>query len=53
MIRRYHSVLNLELWIDATVSHWDQLIDSPLPPTTRLATYRIVEEALNRNPGNG
>lgn len=47
LIRRYHSVLNLKLRIDATVRRWDQLIESPLPPATRLATYRIVEEALN------
>ncbi len=44
---RYHNVLELKVRIDSNLRQWDPLVDSRFPEKTRLAAYRILEEALN------
>lgn len=47
LVERFSDFFEVQLELGPAVSEWDGRLESPLTTETRLALYRVLEEALN------
>lgn len=47
LVERFSNCFEVQLELGSAVSEWDGRLESPLTAETRLALYRVLEEALN------